>query len=345
MKHGRRLTAVGLLTGGLLLVGFAGPSLADVGTPDGTAGTTTVSSVTPPETGTASDEDAKQDAEHEAEQDDTGAVPENVEATDQGATGDLRAASLVTPLADDPCDATPLPVDCPLPPLGCPPGQTDHNGDLPGCGEAPEEECPPNETDHNGGDPGCGEPPVEDCPLGETDYNGDDPGCGVDPDACPPGQVDFNGEAPGCGNPVEECPAGQSDTNGPLPGGCTPNNNGGNNGNVGNNGNGGNNGGNGAEAGGLGGSNQSGSEGIVPGAVRGAGSPGTSACGDVAVCSTIQGVDASTTTTAPAAAPATGGLPETGAPASTQSLMVLGFGLVALGVVLVRPRRLARHRA
>ena len=38
-------------------------------------------------------------------------------------------------------------------------------------------------------------------------------------------------------------------------------------------------------------------------------------------------------------------LPETGAPASTQGLLVLGFGLVAAGFLLVRPRRLARHKA
>ena len=44
MKFGRRLTAVGMLTGGLLLVGFAAPSLADVGSADGATGTT--SSVT-----------------------------------------------------------------------------------------------------------------------------------------------------------------------------------------------------------------------------------------------------------------------------------------------------------
>ena len=44
MKYGRRLTAVGMLTGGLLLVGFAAPSLADVGSADGATGTT--SSVT-----------------------------------------------------------------------------------------------------------------------------------------------------------------------------------------------------------------------------------------------------------------------------------------------------------
>jgi hypothetical protein len=32
MRHGRRMTAVGLLTGGLLVVGLAGPALADAGT-------------------------------------------------------------------------------------------------------------------------------------------------------------------------------------------------------------------------------------------------------------------------------------------------------------------------
>jgi LPXTG-motif cell wall-anchored protein len=87
--------------------------------------------------------------------------------------------------------------------------------------------------------------------------------------------------------------------------------------------------------------------------VRGESSPGTSACGDPAICndSGILGVDAtastpSTTDTLASTGTTSGDvLPQTGAPEGTQGLVLVGFGLLAGGVLMVRPRRLARHKA
>ncbi len=102
----------------------------------------------------------------------------------------------------------------------------------------------------------------------------------------------------------------------------------------------------GTGAGGSGSSNNAGSEGSVPGASTGGSTPGTSACSGSVICSTVQGVDATaaTPTTTTVLADDGSGLPDTGAPAGSQGLLVVGFGLLAAGGLLVRPRKLARHR-
>ncbi len=397
MRNGRRLTAVGMLTGGLLLVGFAAPSLADVGTADGADTTVSVVTTDSGQAGTSSDapakneatkDQAKADAKAEQQANDAEladiaddvlgkgeSVPQKCEGVNQPrsfrdcledyeaaqdanapakASGALRARTAFvaaaglpsTPAADGEgglCDAVPVPDGCPLPPDGCPPGQTDYNGDELGCGEPPSTECPAGETDYNGELEGCGEPPSTDCPAGETDYNGDLHGCGEpSPTDCPAGETDYNGDLPGCGEPsTAVCPPGQPDYNGQADGcGVPPSNN---------QGNPPSNGSQGpvtSAGGGIFGGNGAGSEGTVPGASTGSTVPGTTACGDPAICTTatVQGVDATTVTSSPAAS---GGavLPDTGAPANSQGLLVVGFGLLAAGVLLVRPRRLARHRA
>jgi LPXTG-motif cell wall-anchored protein len=353
-----------MLTGGLLLVGFAAPSLADVGSADGATGTTSsVTSNAGPSTDTQAAEQATQ--------------PQDAA---------VRSAALSGPVALDGDNGNGLGNDQQCNPgqdEGCvPPGvcvPEDYNGSDPGCGTAPEV-CIPE--DYNGGDPGCGTPPEVCIP---EDYNGSDPGCGNPPEVCIP--EDYNGSDPGCGTPPEpgpfQCTPGSAGCT--LSGECigtdfapddptscgTPpdNGNGGGNGNGnGNGGNppgqttppcnsGGNSGGNnggqgpGTSAGGSSSSNGSGSEGTVPGASRPHRAPGTSACGDPAICndSGILGVDASNstpTTTSPSTVAGTGSsLPETGAAAGSQGMLVVGFGLLTAGALLVRPRRLARHRA
>ncbi len=79
----------------------------------------------------------------------------------------------------------------------------------------------------------------------------------------------------------------------------------------------------------------------MPGATSGGLALGTTACGDSAVCGGVLAMD--TTTTSGSAAGT--GLGDTGAPSDSRNLLVLGFGLVLMGGFMVRPRKLARHRA
>ena len=351
MKYGRRLTAVGMLTGGLLLVGFAAPSLADVGSADGTVGATSSSVTTDVET-TADNADSTP-AEQAAQPQD--ATSSKVPARASAPSAD---ESPVTALADN-CTPTPDNQDC--------------NGDgIPDCGDLTNDKDCDGKADDNGGgndptcsveaqDYDCNDDGTNDCgPLtSDTDCDGktdEDGGGGGPTDPCAGKQspdlecspADFCKVPDNQSNPICLVLTGGGDNgggngNGGTPPGQTtpPGNSGGNSGGQGP----------GTSAGGSSSSNGSGSEGTVPGANRPHRAPGTSACGDPAICndSGILGVDASNstpTTTSLSTVAGTGStLPETGAAAGTQGLLVVGFGLLAAGALLVRPRRPARHRA
>jgi len=375
MRHGRRLTAVGLLTGGLLMVGFAAPSLAAAGD---TATDTTVSSA-------ASDTN---DAGSTANAD-NGNVAESAAADEATQPQDVRTAarSLVSAAADTPgtlgdgnggdagnggdngnqCDppahdAEPqVPgcqlVECTVLPTqeGCP--------QPPSCEEDPTQQQCSGEVTCDEGEIKVGDVcvPVDPTPTcTPPDADPSDPDCDLpNNDNNPPPPAGGGNNPPPTGN--NPPPAG----NNPPPSGITPPTAGGTpptagapSGNHGKGAKGTKGGrGPGASAGGSSSSNGSGSEGTVPGGELRGISHGTSACGDPAICndSSILGVDASTglattdaTTTADTTTVAGTGstLPQTGAPSGTRGLLVLGLGLLLAGGLLVRPRRrLALHRA
>ena len=220
MRNGRRLTAVGIITGGLLLIGLAAPSLADASS--STTGTPVAAASTlADQTGTSSD--AAQDTTPTG---DTGIVARSLAAGPVTLLDPGQECDPALPNCDPSgtCDDgfVPGPADSCIPDvpvvIPCPPGQTDYNGpDEDGCGTDPDA-CPPGQHDYNQGDPGCG---VEPCPPGQTDHNGpNQDGCGTDPDACPPGQ-DYNGpDVLGCGTDPNACPPGQTDYNGQNQAGC-----------------------------------------------------------------------------------------------------------------------------
>ena len=248
MRNGRRLTAVGMLTGGLLLVGLAAPSLGGRNKRYGG--------------------DHRRGGEHRRRP--GGRVlgrrhlgRHHAGEHDAGWNGmparglrrtrwrpleppQLAAAQSCLPADvnchNDTCDGGFKPgiggLCVPVAPCVNPP---DHNGaDEDGCGTDPDA-CPPGQHDYNQGDPGCGTDP-DACPPGQHDYNQGDPGCGTDPDACPPGQTDYNQSDPGCGTDPNACtsgrtkqaptslvrleptpnacPAGQKDYNGQSAAGC-----------------------------------------------------------------------------------------------------------------------------
>lgn len=213
-----------------------------------------------------------------------------------------------------PCD-NPNATNCPDVVEPCTDG-VDYNGaDQDGCGEAPD----------NGGGTDPTPPTVVPCTSG-VDYNGPtQDGCGQAPD---------NGGGTGGGG------TGGGGTGGGTGGGGTGGGTGG--GSTGGGTGGGSTGG-GSTGGGTTGSPSSGGglgtvsatpEGTVPG---GEAAAPVSACADTVIC---QSAPAAATTTS-----STDGLPDTGAPADAQGLLVLGLGLLAAGAYVSRPRRRGgRHR-
>ncbi len=379
MKFGRRLTAVGMLTGGLLLVGFAAPSLADVGSADGVTGTT--SSVTS-NAGSTTDTQAAEQAAQPQDATSRGDTGETESAkTDSGDTESTQQVRLQAVTARTLGPTADFPEDIPTACLGitdpellaacikdnttgnndddpCTPPQHDQESDISGC--------QPETCEDNPDQEGC--PTTDECTI-DQDLTAD--GCQTQPCAVDSSQKGCDSTR--CAStrttrprvashsrarsrraspaarlrPVNPAattavtPAGATATAGTRPARPRP--------------------------------RATAAEQWRPGhqrrrlleqqrlRLRGhrprheppAPRPGTSVCGDPAICndSGILGVDAShstptTTTTSPSTVAGTGStLPETGAAAGSQGMLVIGFGLLAAGALLVRPRRLARHRA
>ena len=222
-----------------------------------------------------------------------------------------------------PCD-NPNATNCPDTVEPCLSG-VDYNGpDEDGCGTAP---------DNGGGGGGTDPGTVEPC-IGSVDYNGaDQDGCGTAPDngGGTPGGGD-GGTTPGGGGGTT--PGGGGST--PGGGGGTTPGGGGSGGGSGGGTGGGSGGGNpstGAPVDGGLGTTVATPEGSVPG---GEAAAPVSECSDSVICQSAPTATASSSAD---------GLPDTGAPADSQALLLLGFGLLAAGAFVARPRRSGgRHR-
>jgi len=144
MRTGRRIAALGVLTGGLLLIGFAGPSLADTG-------------LSGPETPSVS-------VQVDAPALDQVVAAAGVTLDGQDTLG-TDTPGTDTP-ADDPCSTDPLP---------CLPGDPGGGGGN-GGGNDPGD---PGDPGDGGGDGGCGVVPVDCGDPGDPGDPGD--GGGIDP--------------------------------------------------------------------------------------------------------------------------------------------------------------------
>ena len=186
MRNGRRLTAVGIITGGLLLVGLAAPSLADA--TSGTRhrrhhgelrrgpGRRVLGRRHPGQHHPGQQHADRRHRRHDGLGPHPGARRSGHAARRRRPGVRPRRSRTVT--TDGTC--------------------------ADGYGPGPADSCVPDL------------PVVIPC-LDPPDYNGNDQdGCGTDPRRLPPGQTDHNGNGSGCGTDPNACPANQTDYNGPT---------------------------------------------------------------------------------------------------------------------------------
>ncbi len=400
MRNSRRAAAVGLLTGGLLLMGFSAPTLADTVSAEGTSDAGAVVGAAEAGAGGSDQKDgSKVDKPSglsgserreltEKILGDGEKTPERCESKDaKAAFADClrdvkadRAAAAERAAADEAAaekaaaekaaaekaasekaaeekaaertqaraallpNQDQLRGEGDLPPLPCVPA------DDPDCAD-------PGDGGDNGNPCNQIDFPNDACPIEpfcEFGSNGQLPLCDTDPDPEPEptcsvdsGDFDCNDDGTidcGPGTTDLNCD-GVADTDNGGGGGTGPIGGGGGTGPIGGGGGTGPIGGNtgdGTSGGESTGTTGGSAEGVVPGATSGGQALGTTACGDSAVCGGVLAMADSTTTSGSAAGT---GLGDTGAPSGSLNLLVLGFGLVLMGGLMVRPRKLARHRA